>query len=295
MNEKELGFLLLTSTLGDPARKPLTVAQFRTLAQRVSLMEKPTVQRQLEEGDLLALGYDSSSARRILTLFSQREQLDWYLQKGGKMDCVPITRVTAGYPVRVRKKLGMDSPGCLWAKGDISLLTQQKISVVGSRQLNPDNKMFAREAGRQAAMQGYVLVSGNAKGADMEAQNACLEQGGMVISVVADALEKHPLQRNVLYLSEESFDLAFTPQRALSRNRIIHSLGQLTLVAQCSSRKGGTWAGTVTNLRKDLSPVFCFADGSEAVTELIQLGAAGICMEQLGDFKALAADQMHLF
>ena len=32
MNGKERGFLLLTSHLGDPERKPLTVAQFRQLA-----------------------------------------------------------------------------------------------------------------------------------------------------------------------------------------------------------------------------------------------------------------------
>ena len=34
----ERGFLLLTSCLGDPARKPLTAAQFRELTHRAKLM-----------------------------------------------------------------------------------------------------------------------------------------------------------------------------------------------------------------------------------------------------------------
>ena len=41
MNPRERGFLLLTGYLGDPERKPLTVAQFRELAKRMQTMEKP--------------------------------------------------------------------------------------------------------------------------------------------------------------------------------------------------------------------------------------------------------------
>ena len=40
MNNKERGFLLLTGHLGNPERKPLTVAQFRNLANRVAQMDR---------------------------------------------------------------------------------------------------------------------------------------------------------------------------------------------------------------------------------------------------------------
>ena len=56
MTGPERGFLLLTSQLGNPERKPLTVAQLRLLASRVELMKKPVQIRDLEPGDLLALG-----------------------------------------------------------------------------------------------------------------------------------------------------------------------------------------------------------------------------------------------
>ena len=41
MNAREEGFLLLTSHLGDPDRKPLTTAQLRTLWARVRGMDAP--------------------------------------------------------------------------------------------------------------------------------------------------------------------------------------------------------------------------------------------------------------
>jgi DegV family protein with EDD domain len=56
----------------------------------------------------------------------------------------------------------------------LEILKSPGISLVGSRDLNPINEEFAREAGKQAALQSYTLVSGNARGADKTAQNACL-------------------------------------------------------------------------------------------------------------------------
>ena len=203
------------------------------------------------------------------------------------MDCVPISRVSTEYPLAVRKRLGLNAPGCLWAKGNLALLNTQTVSLVGSRVLREDNRRFAELAGREVALQGYTLVSGNARGADRTAQDACLEAGGRVISIVADELQKYPMTERMLYLSEDSFDLPFSATRALSRNRVIHSLGYITLVAQCDLGTGGTWDGTVKNLQKNWSPVFCFDDGSPASAELGQLGAELIDTKHLRNLSAL--------
>ena len=287
MTGRETGFLLLTSQLGNPDRKVLTAAQLRTLAQRSRDLDLSDPDRDLTEQDLLALGYSPEMARRIVALLSERELLEYYCLLGRKADCVPLTRVTAQYPAAVRKKLGWESPGCLWAKGDLRLLHLPAISLVGSRELQQENLQFAREVGRQAARQGYVLVSGNARGADKEAQEACLAAGGKVISVVADSLKSHKLRENVLYLSEDDFSHPFSAQRAISRNRCVHAMGQMTFVAQCGYQTGGTWDGTVKNLRFGWSPVFCYADGSAGMTLLMQMGATDIDIAQLTDFLAL--------
>ena len=290
MNGREAGFLLLTSHLGDPRRRVLTVPQLRTLAKRVGELEKED--RELTAEDLVSIGYDRAMAERMLALLDSEEQLSWYVKKGERVSCVPVARVNPMYPEILKKRLGWDCPGCLWAKGDLSLLTRPAVALVGSRDLRPENRRFAEEAGWQAAKQGFILISGNARGADKAAQDACLAAGGQVISVVADSLEGHMLQPNTLYLSEDGFDLPFSPRRALSRNRVIHALGMRTLVAQCSLGKGGTWDGTVKNLRSGCSPVFCFRDGSSAMTELAAMGARLVTEQELENLQALLPDEL---
>ena len=238
----------------------------------------------------MAIGCDRALARKAVYLLERQEQLKWYISKGKRGGCVPITRISGEYPSRLRAKLAGEAPGSLWAKGDLTLLQGKMVSLVGSRELEEPHAEFAREVGKQAALQGYTLVSGNARGADKTAQESCLEQGGSVICVVADELEKHTPRENMLYLSEEGFDLPFSAQRALQRNRIIHSFSPMTFVAHCRLGKGGTWSGTCNNLENNFSQVLCYADGSKAAEELLCRGAMLIEMESLADFGALQTE-----
>jgi predicted Rossmann fold nucleotide-binding protein DprA/Smf involved in DNA uptake len=291
----ERGFLLLSCHLGNPDRRVLTTPQLRTLGQRMQEFPIPTEDRDLEDTDLIVLGYSRDMALRILSLLDEEDLLDRYLAKAWQSDCLPLCRVSPLYPDVLKARLGLDAPGCLWAKGDLSILNSPKISLVGSRDLSPVNEEFAREVGRQAALQGYTLVSGNARGADRTAQEACLDAGGRVISIVADSLAQKSLKDRVLYLSEEDFDAEFSSQRALSRNRCIHALGEKTFVAQSACQQGGTWDGTVKNLRFGYSPVFIFADRSPAAVQLTQMGANTVSLTDLQDFSALMPEQTQLF
>lgn len=291
----EYGFLLLTSCLGAPERKPLTAAQLRTLMERSDTMKRTEPSRDVDANDFISMGYGPKMAQHMASLLGDEPLLKYYLMKAKKAGCVPITRATPEYPLLLRKRLGLESPGVLWAKGDVSLLSSAAVALVGSRELREENRRFAAEVGRQAARQGLTLVSGNARGADKTAQNACLEAGGRVISVVADGLADKTETDNVLYLSEDSFDVPFSAPRALSRNRVIHSLGWRTFVAQTAVKTGGTWDGTVKNLRLGWSGVYCFDDGSEGPRLLEQMGAFCIDMQALEDFGSLPEKEMYLF
>ncbi len=295
MTGKEAGFLLLTCRFGSPERKVLTTSQLRILGERMKAMPVPVEDRELEAEDLIALGYGRDMASRILALLEEEALLSHYLHRGERMGCIPISRVSDAYPRILKQRLGQEAPGCLWAKGDLSLLDTPMVALVGSRDIHPVNREFAAEVGRQAALQGYTLVSGNARGADRTAQSACLKAGGRVISIVADSLARKTLQSRVLYLSEDDFDEEFSAQRALSRNRIIHCLGDKTFVAQSDLEKGGTWDGTVKNLRNDWSPVFCYDDGSEAVAQLSQMGGNLTYLEELQDISVLQNRYRSLF
>ncbi len=292
MTGAEAGFLLLCSPLGDPDRKILTPAQLRTLGRLTRDLNRTEPDRDLTVEDLLSLGYGEPMARRIWGLLQEGERLEYYIQQGKSYGCVVLTQVSAHFPKALFDKLGLEGPGSIWCKGDGSALHGKMLSLVGSRELLEDNRQFAREVGRQAAIQGYTLVSGNARGADQAAQAAALEAGGKVIAVVADGLLDKPLQENLLYISEEGFDLPFSPQRALSRNRIIHALPEKTFVAQCGYQEGGTWSGTVKNLRFHWSPVYCYGDGSPAQRLLGDMGAEEVTLQQLADLEGLPGPDM---
>ena len=295
MTGAERGFLLLTCPMGNDQRPVLTTAQFRTLSKRAVQMQMPLEQRDLTREDIMALGYGAEFAGRILHLLEEEAVLDHYLQRSHRAGCQSISRISDDYPLKLRKRLGLDSPGSLWARGDLTLLERPMIALVGSRDLRKENAEFARQVGIAVARQGYVLVSGNARGADKTAQYACLEAGGAVISVLADELEKYPAQKNLLYLAEDGFDLPFTAIRALSRNRVIHGLGEKTFVAQVTDGHGGTWDGTVKNLRFSWSPVYCFRDGSEGANTLIQMGANPVGFADLEDISKLQPNNINLF
>ena len=127
MNPRERGFLLLTSRLGNPDRQVLSTAQLRMLALRLRGRECAQPEREMTRQDFIELGYDRETAERYSALLSDTEQLDYYLSRGRKMDCNPVTRVSEEYPGILRQRLVMDAPGCLWAKGDLSILAPRRL------------------------------------------------------------------------------------------------------------------------------------------------------------------------
>ncbi len=294
MTAQERGFLLLSSHLGNPERRVMTMAQLRTLAYRVQASEYSGEDRKLTEEDLVHLGYGREMAARILALLEEEVLLSHCLRRAEKLGCMALPRNSFDYPSLLRQRLGWESPGCLWYKGDVTLFNQPAISLVGSRNLEEANRQFAEAVGRYAAQAGLILISGNARVADRTAQEACLEAGGQVICFVADELCRQMPRKQVLYVSEEDFDATFSKSRALSRNRCIHTLGAMTFVAQADLGKGGTWDGTVRNLRHNWSPVICFRDGSDAVTELERMGAYAIGLGELRDFQ-VPPEEISLF
>ena len=293
MIPRERGFLLLTSHLGDPERRVLSYPQLRDLAAKVAAFPHADAEGELSEAHLRQIGCSEELSRRVLRLLGQEAELDWYLSRGKRQGCVPIPRIGADYPELLLFRLRGEAPGCLWCRGDLQLLGTPTVSLVGCRELGEENRLFAEAVGYQAALQGLTLVSGNARGADRAAQESCLKAGGRVISIVADQLTKWSPRENVLYLSEEDFDAPFTTQRAISRNRCIHAMGAMVFVAQANLERGGSWHGSVQNLRHGWSHVAVFQDGSEAAERLIQMGAIPVSMEDLKDFALLAQQEQN--
>lgn len=257
--------LLLCCQLGQPVR-PLNRREYLLLDESLRLY--PDIG--LDWDTLSALGYDRRFCIRVMELLDRRKALIDYINRE------PMIQLTwpghVDYPLRL-ERLGEAQPLVLFCKGDISILREASVALVGARDIAPENGQFARKIGRMVAEAGLHLVSGHARGADLLAQEACLEAGGKVIAFVPDRLIDYPDRENVLYVSEEGYDYFFTSQRALRRNTLIHALGSVCFVAQCAKTTGGTWSGTTENLRMGYSRVYAWDDGSVGVKALHRQGA----------------------
>ena len=270
----------------------LSLAQARELSRRARAAgigeEDPF--RDVTVKDVRRLGYSEYEAGHIVSLLGRERQLDGYLLAAEKADVAVITRLDAQFPQRLREQLGARCPAALFCRGDLRLLQRPCISVVGSRHLASPGPQFAAQAGRLAAKEGFTLCSGDAMGADRTAQEACLRGGGSVLIFPATELVYCPIRKNTLYVAEGGFELGFSAQRALGRNRFIHAMGEKTLVAQTSFGKGGTWNGSLDNLQHEYSPLFVFDDGSEGARALCARGATPV--QALTSLQALTPAQL---
>lgn len=302
--EAELGLMLLYAL---PGETRLRESLFRRLSMAVrALGEDRELQRELDAGELLRLGCTQQEAEEILKRLSRRGVLRGYLRGLSQKGIRVITRISPEYPSRLRDTLGDHAPLVLFCAGALSLLERECMSLVGSRKLRPAGEEFARCAGNAIARQGYCYCSGGAAGADTEGFYGAMEQGGCAVLFLADSLEEHLTDRRyrqhlkdkrLLLISEQGADLPFSTPRAMSRNRLIHAMGQKVFVAQSDYGTGGTWNGTMENLKEGWSPVFvCTGEPEDpGVRGLLERGAEPVTLSQLGQLSELGLQQISLF
>ena len=111
--------------------------------------------------------------------------------------------------------------------------------------------------------------------------------------VLPGILSEQKPRENVLYLTEDGYDLPFSAARALHRNQLIHMLGVKTLAVQCTYGSGGTWKGCIENLKHGWSELYVFDDGSEGSHALIEQGANGL--SELRSIRDLQPNIISLF
>ncbi len=151
------------------------------------------------------------------------------------------------YPAQLRL-LESKAPKRLWCAGDISLLNERCVAVVGSRKPSHYGKWVAFGAGRLLAQNGIVTVSGMAMGCDEEAHKGALKGGGKTIAVLGCGIDicypkrsqalREDIIQNGLVITEFP---PGTPPLAVNfpqRNRIISGLSEITVVAEAALSSG---------------------------------------------------------
>lgn len=296
--------LLLLLPLTDA--KAVSVGEFDRMEQMLGALgqgaEDPD--GDVTEQELLRLGLSEKTAGEILYRLNQEPVLEQMLKKLAETGIVPITRLSPEYPQRLRGALGTKAPLVLYCAGNLELFQRPGVSLVGSRQLRPPGTAFARRLGASAAREGLAYVSGGAAGADTLGFEAAIEQGGSAVLFLSDSLRARAQDMRMLLetgrlllVSEYGYDQPFSTGRAHSRNRLIHAMGERVFVAQTDYGSGGTWSGTVSNLKNGWSPVYMCHDEPEdpGARGLVERGCTPVTAAELKDILRLETAQTRLF
>jgi DNA processing protein len=154
----------------------------------------------------------------------------------------------ADYPARLKKRLRSSCPSLLFVMGDVQLLNDVSIAVVGSRGMTEYGRTVAEEFSRDLALAGLTVVSGLALGIDAAAHTAALDAAGDTIAVVGNGIDiTYPRQNARLrerIIAHGALVSQFLPgdrptkYNFPERNLIMASLAEGVLVVEAGERSG---------------------------------------------------------
>lgn len=159
-----------------------------------------------------------------------------------------------------------DPPPVLFAQGNLALLEQPAVAIVGSRDHSAYGQAVARRIAAQSAGAGIVVVSGMARGLDAVAHAAALDAGGTTIGVLGNGIGViYPTANRALYERVAAGGLLLTEfppgERPHAgsfprRNRLISGLARVTVVVEAAVGSGALiTAGTALEQGREVVAV----------------------------------------
>ena len=178
-------------------------------------------------------------------------------------------------------------PQKLYAEGNLKLLNQPAITVVGSRNMTGYGQKVSSFLVRDLVANNLVIVSGLARGVDAWAQQTCLRFGGKTIAVLAHGLDKiYPpenrslaeeiIKKGGLWLSQYPPKTPIKVSNFRERDRLMAALSAGTLVIEGKSKSGTKiTASYAVDFGREVFAVPGPIDSPNAIgpAELIQQGA----------------------
>ncbi|RUM90180.1 MAG: DNA-protecting protein DprA [Thiomicrospira sp.] len=165
-----------------------------------------------------------------------------------------LTLEDASYPDLLKRI--SDPPILLYVRGDVSLLSEPQLAIVGSRNASKQGRLTAMDFAQYLASVGLTITSGLASGIDKAAHDGALQaeasnsdgMQGTTVAVVATGLDRvypaanrelaRQIAQNGALVSE--YPLGTKPMAHFfpQRNRIISGLSVGTLVVEAALKSG---------------------------------------------------------
>jgi DNA processing protein len=189
--------------------------------------------------------YDGEKFARVI---SKVKEFNWdeALHAAHEASSVFITPSDPLWPVQLND---LDAPPIgMYVKGNIEILKNRSVAIVGSRNPTPYGIRIAGDFAAGFVDREWDIVSGGAYGIDSAAHRGALVAEGRTIAVIASGIDTpYPSGNSRLFdeicengaiISEVAPGVPALPHRFLTRNRIIAALSQSTLVVEAAFRSG---------------------------------------------------------
>src|SRR3990167_6104574 len=182
------------------------------------------------------------------------------LEKLEKQKIEFVTIFDKKYP-KLLKEI-FSPPIILYYKGDIGVLGENTLAVVGSRKFTTYGKNATEKIVSGLAEAGYTVVSGMALGIDAFAHETTLKSSGKTVAVLGCGLDipypatnanlfKHIIESGGAGISEYMPGKPPLPQHFPARNRIISGLSKGILVAEANIKSGALITASATKIPFD--------------------------------------------
>lgn len=175
-----------------------------------------------------------------------RRMLDSSIENMQKAGIKILTIFSSEYP-SVLKDLP-DRPLILYAKGDLSLLKEKCLAVVGTRTPTNYGKIITEKFVDKLARSGLVIVSGLCYGIDAIAHRKTLDVGGKTIAIVGSGFNNiYPATNTALAneIAEKGLLLSEYPPSFVAkrytfprRNRIVAGISSGVLIPEAGMKSG---------------------------------------------------------
>ena len=196
--------------------------------------------------DLEAAGLPSAAAQSIAlgkSMEMAASELDRVRELGGSI----IVPTDGAYPDRLLEIY--DPPLILYVRGNVEVLSQFGLSVVGTRHPTPYGVGMAERLACDLAARGLMIISGMARGIDSAAHRGALNAHGKTVAVWGTGIdvtypkENQKLTDQILasggaIISEFPLGTFPAPQNFPIRNRVISGLAIGVLVIEAGEYSG---------------------------------------------------------
>jgi DNA processing protein len=171
-----------------------------------------------------------------------QRQIDWLKSRGIEIICIEDEQ----YPTLLKEI--SDAPLILCKKGNLKNISPRAVAIDGTRTPTKGGIAVTRKLARILASEGFIIVSGLAKGIDTAAHKGAIDVNGVTIGVLGcDIQTVYPKENSQLasslcvngaLVSEYPFDTQPTSVNLIQRNRIISGLSLGTIVVEANENNG---------------------------------------------------------